>query len=654
MGKHSRKKNHDQWVKTTENSTRAEKNAARQELLDDMIELADGAEDLPVYAPQTETAEEKPKAALEQEPDLADRAEDALKAFAARLPEYLRRFCRFLRQSLHAVGNFLYEVGYYTEYGFVRFGRAFVLGASAAGAALLKALSFLLKVLLWLPATILMMLARPFVHLFHACRSIRDILFTRDPDRPGETWKKVLVYLWQGLRKHTHLLFDILGWVLPVAAAALFVFTVRTVMDYEYVLQLSYDDQVLGYVYNEDTFEKARQNVRSRIVYTEEDSGGQWSLQPTYMLAVNDGVEVMNASEVADAILETSGEEIVEATGFYLNGHFYGAVIEADRLRRELDEIKAPYATGEEGEYITFVEEPQLIEGVYLRSSVVDYAAIGDLIHSQVAGEVRYTVKDGDNPSGIAHAHGLTTAELVNLNADQNILKSLHPGDSLLVSQAVPFLRVKVVYRRTEMEEIPFETSRKNTPDLYFGSTKTVVRGVPGLKECVYDYEYVDGIQQSKTLVSSTVITAPVTQEILVGTQVRPGVTAVPSTGAYMWPIPGYSYCSRGFTGVHAHNGIDICGGVGTPIYATQSGVISKTVYGNRGYGIYVMVDHGGGMQSLYGHCSGLAVQVGQWVNQGDLIAYLGNTGNSTGPHCHFEIIVNGTRVNPATYVGNG
>lgn len=651
MGKKS-PKNNEQWIKTTDSRPRTGKSSERQELLEDMIELADRAEDAPAE-PAIATAERKENTAA-QERDFADRTVDALKMFAARLPDYMRRFGRFMRDSMHMTGDFLYEVGYYAEYAIVQFGRACKRGASAAGGALLRALVLLLKVVLWLPAAILTMLLRPFVHLFRACRTVRDILFTRDPDRPGETFKKVFAYIGRGLYKHMHLLSDILGWVLPVAAAALFVFTVRTVMDYEYVLQLSYDDQVLGYVASEDVFEKARQDVRSRIVYTEEDSGDQWSLTPSYMLAVNDGVKVLDAAEVADAILQTSGEEIVEATGFYLNGTFYGAVTNGDRLQRELDEIKAPYATGEEGEYISFVEEPQLVEGVYLRSSIVDYATIGDLIHSQVAGEVRYTVQSGDNPSGIAHAHGLTTAELVNLNPDQNILKSLHPGDSLLVSQAVPFLRVKVTYRRTEMEEIPFETTQKNTSDLYFGATKTVVQGAPGLKECVYDYEYVDGIQQSKTLVSSTVITAPVTREILVGTQVRPGVSVVPSNGAYMWPIPGYTYCSRGFTGVYAHNGIDICGGVGTPIYATQSGIVSTAKYGNKGYGVYVVLDHGGGMSSLYGHCSSLAVQTGQWVNQGDLIAYLGSTGNSTGPHCHFEIRVNGVANNPANWVGNG
>ena len=90
----------------------------------------------------------------------------------------------------------------------------------------------------------------------------------------------------------------------------------------------------------------------------------------------------------------------------------------------------------------------------------------------------------------------------------------------------------------------------------------------------------------------------------------------------------------------------------GTPIYAAASGVVTYAGQTAGGYGIHVQIDHGGGVQTLYGHCSALAVSYGQYVSQGQVIAYVGSTGNSTGNHCHFEVIVNGTRVNPAPYIG--
>lgn len=102
------------------------------------------------------------------------------------------------------------------------------------------------------------------------------------------------------------------------------------------------------------------------------------------------------------------------------------------------------------------------------------------------------------------------------------------------------------------------------------------------------------------------------------------------------------------------HGAIDIAGTsiYGQPIYATRSGTIALAQsYDNGGYGIYVMIDHGDNYMSLYGHCSKITVSVGDYVNQGDIIGYVGSTGTSTGPHLHFEIRLNGTKVDPLEYV---
>ena len=98
------------------------------------------------------------------------------------------------------------------------------------------------------------------------------------------------------------------------------------------------------------------------------------------------------------------------------------------------------------------------------------------------------------------------------------------------------------------------------------------------------------------------------------------------------------------------HPGIDIANSVGTPIVATADGeVVQSEWYG--GYGNMVQINHGNGIATIYGHNSQLLVHTGQVVKKGQVIAYLGNTGASTGPHCHYEIRVNGTAVNPASFL---
>ena len=132
----------------------------------------------------------------------------------------------------------------------------------------------------------------------------------------------------------------------------------------------------------------------------------------------------------------------------------------------------------------------------------------------------------------------------------------------------------------------------------------------------------------------------------------------IPATnsGAMIWPISGPITSEFGwrnhpiFGGQRFHSGLDIGGDYGLPIHAAQGGVVSHAGW-IGGYGNTVMIDHGGGIVTLYGHNESLAVDVGQYVNQGDVIAYCGSTGNSTGPHCHFEVRLDGEPVSPYNYL---
>ncbi len=127
----------------------------------------------------------------------------------------------------------------------------------------------------------------------------------------------------------------------------------------------------------------------------------------------------------------------------------------------------------------------------------------------------------------------------------------------------------------------------------------------------------------------------------------------------YKWPVPGYSYISSYFGWrtlrgkPNWHTGIDIAGShiYGKPVIASKSGYAIRVRYYTTGYGYHVMLDHGGNDWTVYGHMSGLNVREGQWVNQGDVIGWVGSTGNSTGPHLHFEIRIDGVQVDPLLYV---
>ena len=128
-----------------------------------------------------------------------------------------------------------------------------------------------------------------------------------------------------------------------------------------------------------------------------------------------------------------------------------------------------------------------------------------------------------------------------------------------------------------------------------------------------------------------------------------PPPLSVPSGSGYIWPTT-----ARHITQYFGwrHTGLDIAGPAGTPVYASLSGVVTRSSCGwNGGYGCYIIIDHGNGLQTLYGHNSRHYVSVGEAVTQGQTIAAMGSTGRSTGSHVHFEIRVRGSRQNPLRYV---
>jgi murein DD-endopeptidase MepM/ murein hydrolase activator NlpD len=130
------------------------------------------------------------------------------------------------------------------------------------------------------------------------------------------------------------------------------------------------------------------------------------------------------------------------------------------------------------------------------------------------------------------------------------------------------------------------------------------------------------------------------------------GVAAVPT----LWPVQGRITASYGerihpFSGEGAfHRGIDIASEIGTRIVAPADGVVKFSDLIN-GYGRAVIIDHGNGVSTLYGHLSGFAVSAGQLIHRGDTLGYVGQSGRSTGPHLHYEVRVLNTPVNPYKYL---
>lgn len=205
----------------------------------------------------------------------------------------------------------------------------------------------------------------------------------------------------------------------------------------------------------------------------------------------------------------------------------------------------------------------------------------------------------------------------------------------------------------TVTEDVPYTTKTTKTSKLLAGSTKVTKPGVLGSEEVVYKVAYQDGKEVERTKVSSKVIKEPVAQEALVGTK---RVVAADKNGeaSMCWPVKRVSgsYVSSYVGDGRGHKGMDIVAKGGTPIYAATSGTVVFASSDRSGYGKYIIIDHGNGIKTLYGHCSALYVKKGDIVSEGEHIAAVGTTGYSTGNHLHFEVRINDRPVDPVPYIG--
>ncbi|MBQ1888978.1 MAG: peptidoglycan DD-metalloendopeptidase family protein [Firmicutes bacterium] len=211
-----------------------------------------------------------------------------------------------------------------------------------------------------------------------------------------------------------------------------------------------------------------------------------------------------------------------------------------------------------------------------------------------------------------------------------------------------PKLTIKTTELYTYYESIAFGTRYISNSDMYTDETELVSEGQYGRQENVVQITRLNGEEVDRSLISSEKIAEPVAEVYYKGTKKIPVRTG---TGTFAYPMRTYTITSRfGMRWGRMHTGVDFAAAMGTKIYAADGGTVSFAGW-KGGYGNLVIVDHGGFYQTYYAHCSEMLVSEGDQVYQGQNIALCGSTGNSTGPHLHFEVRYKGDPYNPLDYL---
>jgi len=356
---------------------------------------------------------------------------------------------------------------------------------------------------------------------------------------------------------------------------------------------VNYSGKNIAVVSKTSVFDKAREIV---LEHVEDKSTADAIENPKFAFTITILDKLDSEKTVADAIIENT-DEISCGFAVKVNGEVL-TYTDAEKIDEYVESVRCRFFIEGAENTASFVDEVVVEEGYYLDSKIEDEQA---------------------------------------------------------AKAKIDALQVKTVSVVTSEIEVPFSTKTNNRADQYIGYSRLVKSGQNGVNRVVENVETVNGAQTARVVVSNEVIKAPVAQIVEKGTKIQYASAtekAAAKGAGLIYPmnrsdvkkITAYWGDGRG------HKGIDLAGDTGSPIFASKGGTVIFAGWdGNYGYAI--VIDHGDGLKTRYAHNSALCVKKGATVTQGQQIAKLGNTGRSTGPHLHFEILKNDKQVNPTAYI---
>ncbi len=442
------------------------------------------------------------------------------------------------------------------------------------------------------------------------------------------------------------------NYIMPVISMVFLFAIVRYGMGLDYAISVVCNGEELGIITAESEFEAAEEEVIQRI----SNAGKEVNVafHPTYTLKiVSEEDQYVDVQTLANKLLQGSNASLCEAYGVYVDGEFIGAVENKDVISARMDENLAEYATSLDDlvNEVFYTKEVTYQYGIYLTDSVCRPTQLLNVLLAETETVSTYIVQENDTPPLIAAKHDMTLEELEDLNPQMHrgIVKGM-TVKVMAVERYIPIAHTKLL---TLTSMIDYESVDVETSALNLGVTKVISKGVMGEKTSEVLVTYVDGTEDSRKVQSAVITKQPIPEQVGIGTYSpapADASTVIAGTGMFGWPVGG-GYISDNYISDRNHKGIDIAAPYGTEIYASGPGTVVAAGWNSGGYGNYVIIEHADNYRTLYAHCSVVIAVEGQQVEKGQLIAYVGSTGNSSGNHCHFEVRINNICTNPNNYL---
>jgi murein DD-endopeptidase MepM/ murein hydrolase activator NlpD len=447
------------------------------------------------------------------------------------------------------------------------------------------------------------------------------------------------------------------SYAVPMVALVMLFGIVGTMNASKYGISVELDGSQLGVVRDEKTFNIASVKATDHIGLTGNEIA---EINPQYSIRLTNG-NFTEADELADRLLLSADKSLVYAYGVFVDEEFIGAVDNTSEVRKKLVERQTSAEIPVGATNVRFGKDIEYTEGLYPLESLKSSEELLKIMLGEEETDVTYEAVANDTYALIASKYNVSEASLRAMNPS---VAEVSEGSLIHITKMSSYLPLAYDRTLTTITFTDYTTKRVRSSEIYSGQTAVITKGEQGETENTLTATYIDGVETSRTLVSSKEIKKPVEEVIGVGTHkesVIPTrtsssnnnvqtVQADRGTGTYCWPING-GILRDGIGAGRGHGGVDICAPQGTEIYAAADGVVICAEYQSNGYGNLVKVDHGDGHVTYYAHMSEIRATVGQTVKAGELLGLVGQTGRASGNHLHFEVQLNGSRQDPLDYI---
>ncbi len=412
----------------------------------------------------------------------------------------------------------------------------------------------------------------------------------------------------------------------------------------------SYNGRDLGYVKNQEDVLKILDMVSSELSEeygsnVEIDKENDIRFRTVFIL----DKDVDDIDTVLKRLTYMSDME-AEGFGIYVDGRLFVTCESRAAAKEVLENVQQEYIEEDddtEYEEVGFKEDVRIKKVDTKLEDISNVKKATNMILNGGMKEIVYEVKSGDTYSEILDEFDLTFEELKAMNPEIE-MDSLYPGDELIMQKQTSALTVVTVETSTYAEVVKFKTQYKKSSSMYEGDSRVTQKGSNGKQVVTARITRENGEIVDRDVLKTETIKEAVKKIVIKGTKKVPKTAP---TGKFIMPVSGYSLTSTfGWRWGRMHEGLDLACGTGTTIRASDGGTVTYAGW-YSGYGLFIEIDHGKGIHTRYGHCNSINVRVGEKVYQGQKIGEVGNTGNSFGSHCHFEITVNGKPVDPFNYL---